>query len=112
MAEDKRYVFVCMNVDCRVRGATKVMDRLQERLSGNGLENVDLRPYMCFGGCHDGPNVVIYPDKVWYGGVQEADADKIVDQHLKKGETLTPLTGKVPKDLEEIIFQLLDSGIF
>jgi len=56
--------------------------------------------------------VVIYPDKVWYGGVQEADADKIVDQHLKKGETLTPLTGKVPKDLEEIIFQLLDSGIF
>ena len=109
---DKRYVFVCMNVDCRVRGGQKIMDRLQERVQGNGFENVEVRPYMCFGGCHDGPNVVIYPDKVWYARVQEADADRIVDQHLKKGETLTSLTGKVDKGLEEIIFQLLDSGIF
>ena len=109
---EKRYVFVCMNVDCRVRGGQKIMDRLQERVQGNSFENVEVRPYMCFGGCHDGPNVVIYPDKVWYARVQEADADRIVDQHLKKGETLTSLTGKVDKGLEEIIFQLLDSGIF
>ena len=101
-----------MNVDCRVRGATKVMDRLQARLQGNGLPDCELRPYMCFGACHDGPNVVIYPDKVWYGGVQEGDADRIVDQHLKNGETITSLTGKVDKSLEEIIYQLLDSGIF
>jgi len=101
-----------MNVDCRVRGATKVMDRLQARLQGNGAEDCELRPYMCFGACHDGPNVIIYPDKVWYGGVQEADADRIVDQHLQKGETITSLTGKVDKGLEEIIYQLLDSGIF
>jgi (2Fe-2S) ferredoxin len=67
---------------------------------------------MCFGGCHEGPNVVIYPDKVWYGMVQEADADRIVDETLKKGQTIPELTGKVDKGLEEIIFQLLDSGIF
>ena len=101
-----------MNVDCRVRGATKVMDRLQARMQGNGFEDCELRPYMCFGACHDGPNVVIYPDKVWYGGVQEADADRIVDQHLKNGETIPSLTGKVDESLEEIIYQLLDSGIF
>lgn len=101
-----------MNVDCRVRGATKVMERLQSCMQGDGCENVELRPYMCFGSCHDGPNVVLYPDKVWYAGVQEADADKIVDQHLKKGETVAPLTGKIDKGLEEMIFQLLDSGIF
>ena len=112
MAPDKRYVFVCMNVDCRVRGATKVMERLETRLQGDGCENVELRPYMCFGGCHDGPNVVLYPDKVWYSRVQETDADRIVEQHLKGGETLTPLTGKVDKELEDLIFQLLDSGIF
>ena len=110
--EDKKYVFVCMNVDCRNRGATPVMERLQSRVQGNGLENVEVRSYMCFGGCHDGPNVILYPDKVWYAGVQEADADRIVDEHLKKGETVTPLTGKIDKGLEEMIFQLLDSGIF
>lgn len=110
--EDKRYVFVCMNVDCRNKGATPVMERLQSRVQGNGFENVEVRPYMCFGGCHDGPNVILYPDKVWYAGVQEADADKIVDQHLKKGEVVKPLTGKISEGLEEMIYQLLDSGIF
>ena len=114
-SEAKKYVFVCMNVDCRTKGATPLMERLQARVQENGdprLANVEVRPYMCFGGCHDGPNVILYPDKVWYAGVQEADADKIVDEHLKKGETVTPLTGKIDKGLEEMIYQLLDSGIF
>ncbi|MBI3934809.1 MAG: (2Fe-2S) ferredoxin domain-containing protein [Acidobacteria bacterium] len=113
--DNKRYVFVCMNVDCRTKGATPVMERLQARVQGNGgprFGNVEVRPYMCFGGCHDGPNVIVYPDKVWYAGVQTEDADKIVDEHLKKGELVKPLTGKIDKGLEEMIFQLLDSGIF
>ena len=109
---DKRYVFVCMNVDCRARGAGKVMDRLQSHLQEDGCGDVELRSYMCFGSCHEGPNVVVYPDKVWYGGVQEKDADEIVEKHLKQGETVTPLTGKVDKGLEGIIYQLLDAGIF
>jgi sirohydrochlorin cobaltochelatase len=115
LPEEKKYVFVCMSVDCRNRGATPLMERLQARVANNGdpnLKNVEVRPYMCFGGCHDGPNVVIYPDKVWYAGVHQEDADKIVDEHLKKGETVKPLTGKIDKGLQEMIFQLLDSGIF
>jgi (2Fe-2S) ferredoxin len=113
VAEDeKKYVFVCMNADCRVRGANEVMERLQERMKGEEFADYELRPYMCFGGCHEGPNVVMYPDKVWYSHVKKEDADRIVDEHLKKGEPITPLTGKVDKGLEEIIFQLLDSGIF
>ncbi len=91
------------------------MDRLQARLSSGGCagcENVEVQPYMCFGGCHDGPNVVVYPDRVWYSGVQVGDADTIVDQHLQKGEKVEALTGKVEKDLEEMIYQLLDSGIY
>jgi len=111
---DKKYVFVCMNVDCRNKGATPVMERLQQRVN-NGCEgcgNVEVRPYMCFGGCHDGPNVVMYPDKVWYAGVKESDADKIVDEHLKKGEPVKELTGKIDQGLQDMLYQLLDSGIF
>ncbi len=112
LSPEKRFVFVCTNVDCKVRGADKIFARLQKRVEADGCPGVEVRSYMCFGGCHEGPNVVIYPDKVWYGGVQEKDADTIVDKHLKLGETITPLTGKVKKDLEELIFQLLDSGIY
>ena len=109
----KKYVLVCMNVDCRVRGGGKIKERLESRLKEDGgCPNVEVRDYMCFGACHDGPNVVIYPDKVWYGGVKPEDAESIVDQHLKHGEIVTPLTGKVGQGLQDLIFQLLDSGIF
>ncbi len=123
-AEAKKLVFVCMNVDCRVRGASEVMERLSTRVQNecsqanggagadNPCGNVDVRPYMCFGGCHDGPNVIVYPDRVWYAEVKLEDADKIVDQHLKKGEIVKPLTGKIEKGLEDMIFNLLDFGIY
>jgi (2Fe-2S) ferredoxin len=38
----------------------------------------------CLGPCFDGPNAVVYPDVVWYGGLTEADADALVD-HLIDG---------------------------
>lgn len=123
-AETKKLVFVCMNVDCRVRGASEVMERLSTRVQnecsqstgGEGADNpcgnTEVRPYMCFGGCHDGPNVIVYPDRVWYANVKPEDADTIVDQHLKKGEIVKPLTGKIEKGLEDMIFNLLDFGIY
>ena len=111
--KDKKYVFVCTNVDCRARGATKVLERLRQGVQDNGCApNVEVREYMCFGACHDGPNVVVHPDKVWYAGVKEEDADRIVKEHLKGGQTVQPLTGKIDAELQGLIFQLLDSGIF
>jgi (2Fe-2S) ferredoxin len=37
------------------------------------------------GGCKLGPNVIIYPDGVWYGLVDPRDVDEIVDSHLIGG---------------------------
>ena len=118
-AEAKKMVFVCMNVDCRVRGASEVMDRLgagMKQACENGepsaCGNAEVRPYMCFGGCHDGPNVIVYPDRVWYAGVKPEDADTIVEDHLKNGEIVKPLTGKIDQGLQDMIFNLLDFGIY
>lgn len=38
----------------------------------------------CLGPCFDGPNAVVYPDAVWYGALDESDADAIV-AHLVDG---------------------------
>lgn len=38
----------------------------------------------CLGPCFDGPNAVVYPDGVWYGGLDERDAPAIVS-HLVDG---------------------------
>jgi (2Fe-2S) ferredoxin len=118
-AEGKKLVFVCVNVDCRVRGASEVMERLDAGVKqactggeSSACGNAEVRPYMCFGGCHDGPNVIVYPDRVWYAGVKPEDADTIVEDHLKKGEVVKPLTGKIDQGLQDMIFNLLDFGIY
>jgi (2Fe-2S) ferredoxin len=41
----------------------------------------------CLGPCFDGPNAVVYPDGVWYGGLDDRDADALAD-HLVDGVVL------------------------
>ena len=45
----------------------------------------------CLGPCFDGPNAVVYPDRIWYGKLTVADAAGLVG-HLVDG---VPLAAKV-----------------
>ena len=65
---EKKYVLVCMNVDCRARGAGKVMDRLQSGLQGDGCGDVELRSYMCFGGWKSRTGILNKPAAFWFPG--------------------------------------------
>jgi (2Fe-2S) ferredoxin len=53
---------------------------------------------------------VLYPTKVFYSGVTPDDVGPILD-HLKGGEKVERLTGKVDEMTEELIFELLDAGL-
>jgi (2Fe-2S) ferredoxin len=44
-----------------------------------------------------GPTVVIYPQAVWYGGVQLSDVSRIIDQTVIAGQTLDDL--RIPDEL-------------
>jgi (2Fe-2S) ferredoxin len=66
---------------------------------------------MCFGACQQGPNLVMYPQKVWYSGVKEADVEEIAG-HAKGGPPVHRLTHNVDASLQDLIYQLLDAGLF
>ncbi|HLI26461.1 MAG TPA: (2Fe-2S) ferredoxin domain-containing protein [Chloroflexota bacterium] len=106
--EKARLVLVCQNVDCLARGADKIIRALEERLSGE--EGVEVKPYMCFGACQDGPNVVVYPDRAFYSHVQLADVDDIAN-HAKGGPAVQRLEEGVDPSLKALIFELLDAGL-
>ena len=36
----------------------------------------------CLDACDFGPTVVVYPEGIYYGGVQLSDVDEIVSEHL------------------------------
>ena len=39
----------------------------------------------CIDQCEHGPNVVVYPEAVWYGGVKPEDVAEIVESHIVGG---------------------------
>ena len=105
------HVLVCTNLDCQARGSEEILAALQRRVAEEGLAHVTVKSYLCFGGCQQGPNLVLYPQRTWYAGVQKEDVDDIVS-HLKGGPVVSRLTGKVDAPTEELIFQLLDTGLY
>ena len=105
---EPKLVFVCQNVDCRVRKATEVMEQLKAAMARDS--SVEVRSYMCFGACHEGPNVVIYPDKVWYANVKPENVPEVVAS-LKGGKAPAHLD-TIDPTLKEMIFQLLDAGLY
>ncbi|MGH7847057.1 MAG: (2Fe-2S) ferredoxin domain-containing protein [Candidatus Binatia bacterium] len=106
----KQICLVCQNVDCKSRGAEELMKELESRVAEKGLPDVEVRSYMCFGACQEGPNVVVYPEKTWYAGVKKEDLDEIVG-HLSGGPDVKRLD-KIDPSLKELIYQLLDTGVF
>lgn len=105
------HVLVCTNVDCQARGSEEILAVLQQRVAEDSLSHVTVKSYLCFGGCQQGPNLVLYPQRTWYAGVQKEDVDDIVN-HIMGGPVVDRLTGKVDLPTEELIFQLLDAGLY
>ncbi|HEV2128972.1 MAG TPA: (2Fe-2S) ferredoxin domain-containing protein [Thermomicrobiales bacterium] len=75
----KRHVLVCTSQHCNQKGAMDVLGRLRleiirKRLDAeifvNNCGTIDL--------CDTGPNMVIYPDNIIYGGVTASDIPDIV----------------------------------
>lgn len=108
-SDEIKTVFVCLNVDCASRGSPALLEELKERLDVAGSD-VEVKQYLCFGGCQDGPNIVVYPRGVWYMGVQQGDVDDIA-AHVLGGEEVTRLTEKVDPALRDLILDILDSGL-
>jgi (2Fe-2S) ferredoxin len=61
---------------------------LRSRRAGNAPETIQAEA----GGTRpDGPNVVVYPDAVWYGHVTEADVEEIIESHILGGKLVERL---------------------
>jgi NADH-quinone oxidoreductase subunit F len=111
MQNGKRLVYVCEGGDCSEKGSIELHAELGEMLHERGLAtNNRLRKYPCFGGCEHGINVVLFPDKVFYSKVQRSDLPEIVEHLGGDGEPVKRLTGFVAKDVEQIVWDLLDTG--
>ncbi|MGB7925469.1 MAG: (2Fe-2S) ferredoxin domain-containing protein [Pyrinomonadaceae bacterium] len=80
------HLLVCVHKTCRKQGSRLAARELKRTLKAHGLRrSVLVTKVDCLDQCGRGPVVVVYPDGVWYGKVDEASARQIVEQHIKEG---------------------------
>ncbi|GKS96732.1 (2Fe-2S) ferredoxin domain-containing protein [Acidovorax sp. SUPP2825] len=91
----KRRVLVCQGGPCNHAGAALVwghlrneQKRLDLRNTGEGMMSARTS---CLGPCNLAPVVQVFPEGTWYGGVDEAGIDRIVESHLLRGEPVAEL---------------------
>ena len=73
-------------------GADAVRDRFAERIRDRDLRDVvRVVRTSCLDNCSKGPTLVVYPDDVWYQGVQADDVEEILDRHIGEGKPVERL---------------------
>jgi len=107
-----RYVLVCQGPNCKVQGSQDIRDRLRRaldpsRVRSNDLDDTLVLPYNCFDRCGLGPNVVIYPQGIWYEGVEAQDIEAIVPQ-LAGGPVPEQLLADVSQEHAETYYALFE----
>jgi len=105
----KQNCFVCQNVECKIRGSEKLMKELADEVAARCLD-AEVKPYLCFGACESGPNIVLHPRKTWYTGVKSEDLPEILDS-IGGGPTVSRLD-TIDASLKKMIYSLLDTGVF
>ncbi|MDN4035625.1 ferredoxin [Massilia sp. YIM B02443] len=91
-----RHLLVCTGPRCSEDGASQALfDSLGDKFKASGLNNGPLRVkrsrVSCFAACKGGPIVCVQPDGTWYYNVTPENMDRIIDQHLCKGEKVDEL---------------------
>ena len=91
----ERHVFVCTGGDwcARLDGdGLGVHARLKKLVAEHGLKGrVRVNHAGCLDQCGYGPMVVVYPEAVWYWGVEPDDVAEIVREHLLGGRPVERL---------------------
>lgn len=94
----RHHVYVCTQQkpegapSCTVNGSPRTLEALRREIGRQGLGNeVQVTTCGSVGLCGRGPNMVVYPEGVWYSGVQPEDAEEIVREHFGRGQVVERL---------------------
>ncbi|MGQ0709999.1 MAG: copper chaperone PCu(A)C [Rhodoferax sp.] len=117
----RHQVLVCLGPRCAQAGAWEVLHALRTQAKASGVDKVGsarviISRTACQEPCNLAPLVTVQPDNCWYGHVQPADCERLVEQHLIGGEPVAELAHRpggrpIDDDLAEPEFPRRDARI-
>jgi (2Fe-2S) ferredoxin/predicted O-methyltransferase YrrM len=80
---------------CAARGSARMIDVLRKEIATRGLMG-EVQVTVCgsLGLCERGPNMVVYPEGIWYCGVTPDDVLEIVESHFQRGQVVERLADR------------------
>jgi len=105
------HVFVCDQQKpdgvpcCAARGSGSVLEALRKEIALQGMTDV-VQVTVCgsLGLCEHGPNMVVYPEGIWYSGISVNDIPEIVRSHFGDG---APVERLARIDTQELRAEIL-----
>ena len=100
MSHFKHHLFFCCNQRepgancCNNHGAQDLRDYAKNKVKALGLAGegkVRINQAGCLDRCDKGPELVVYPEAVWYTYIDREDIDEIVTEHLQHGRVVERL---------------------
>jgi (2Fe-2S) ferredoxin len=87
------HVFVCTSGGtCPHQGSLAVHAYLKEAVARAGLRGrVRVNHAGCLDQCGHGPNLVVYPENIWYSHVTQEEAETIFTEHILGGRPVERL---------------------
>ena len=80
---------------CYANGSARLIDALRREIAAGGLDDeVQVTVCSSLGLCEHGPNMIVYPEGVWYSGVSLENVPEIVESHFRNGIPVDRLTRK------------------
>lgn len=85
----QKILFVCTNARedgacCSRRNSAAIREALKTYVNTHGLKGrIRVSQSGCLDRCAQGPNVMVFPDQIWYSGVTPDDVPTIVAECLE-----------------------------
>jgi (2Fe-2S) ferredoxin len=87
MQKPQRHIFVCASFRatgapqglCHKKDALPLIQYLEGELSDRDMDDTMVTMTGCLKVCEKGPVMVVYPEKYWYGEMNEQKIDEVLD---------------------------------
>ena len=102
-----KHIFICTNQrkdgerkSCGEACGMELVKAFKKSMKEKGLQGrMRAQRSGCLDACEFGPSIVVYPEGIFYGGVQTGDVEQIVNEHLLNDRPVSRLQIDFSKQL-------------
>ncbi len=92
-----KQVMICSDTNCKVSKGEDLYNSLVDEIKNAGLEEkVSVSQTGCFGLCRIGPNMMVYPERVYYSQILPEEVPRLVKEHFGQGRIVENLLYRNP----------------